>query len=142
MQRLHAVLGSLTGYIGALAVGGTAFADDAVSLRPVFDGLRTRGLLLVDATAGRGTPLLRVSGQLGPPLIRVDVSIDDSLDVASIDRQLADLETIARERSVAVALARPYPNTLGRLRAWIPGLDNRSFVLTPVSAVADTKSLR
>ena len=142
VQRLHAVLGSLTGYVGALAVGGTAFGDDAVSLRPVFDGLRTRGLLLVDATAGRGTPLLRVSGQLGPPLIRVDVSIDDSPDVASIDRQFADLETIARERSVAVALARPYPNTLGRLRAWISGLDDRGFVLTPVSAVADMKSLR
>ncbi len=141
VQRLHAVLGSLTGYVGALAVGGTAFGDDAVSLRPVFDGLRTRGLLLVDATAGREAPLLRVSG-LGPLLIRVDVSIDDSHDVASIDRQLADLETIARERSVAVALARPYPNTLGRLRAWIPGLDDRSFVLTPVSAVADMKSLR
>jgi len=142
VRRLRAVLGSLTGYVGALAVGGTAFGEDAVSLQSVLDGLRARGLLLVDATGRRETPLVRVSGRLGPPLIRVDVWIDDSLGVASIDRQLADLELIARERSVGVALARPYPKTLERLRAWISALDDRRFELAPVSAVVDRDELR
>ena len=132
----------LTGYVGALAVGGTAFGEDAVSLQSVLDGLRARGLLLVDATGRRETPLVRVSGRLGPPLIRVDVWIDNSLGVASIDRQLADLELIARERSVGVALARPYPKTLERLRAWISALDDRRFELAPVSAVVDRDELR
>src|SRR5512132_3708361 len=53
VQRLHAVLGSLTGYVRALAVGGTTFGEDAVSLQSMLDELRGRGLLLVDATATR-----------------------------------------------------------------------------------------
>lgn len=135
VQRLQAILGSFTGYVGAIAVGGAASGDNAMSLQSVLlDGLRTRGLLLVDATE-RPATLIRVSGRLGPPLIRVDISIDDSPDVASIDGQLAHLETIAGERSVGVALARPYPKTLERLRAWISSLDDRRFVLAPVSAV-------
>jgi uncharacterized protein len=134
-QRLHAVLGSLTGYVGALAVGGTTFGEDAVSLQSVLDELRGRGLLLVDATATRESSRVRVSGPPGPPLVRVDVSIDDALGAASIDRRLADVETIAGERSVGVALARPYPMTLERLRAWMSALDDRRFVLAPVSAV-------
>ncbi|MGE5441873.1 MAG: divergent polysaccharide deacetylase family protein, partial [Bacteroidota bacterium] len=135
VQRLHAVLGSLTGYVGALAVGGTMFGEDAASPQSVLDELRGRGLLLVDATGTRETPRVRLSGPLGPPLIRVDVSIDDILGAASIDRQLADVETIAGQRSVGIALARPYPTTLERLRAWISALDERRFVLAPVSAV-------
>jgi uncharacterized protein len=142
VQRLHSLLGLFTGYVGALAVGGTAFDEDVVSLQSVLDGLQARGLLLVDATGSRETPRIRMSGRLGPPLIRVDVSIDDSLGAASIDRQLANLETIARERSVGVALAGPYPKTLERLRAWISALDDRRYVLAPVSAVVDTKDLR
>jgi polysaccharide deacetylase 2 family uncharacterized protein YibQ len=55
---------------------------------------------------------------------------------------LADLETIARERATGVALAAPYPKTLERLRAWISALDDRRYVLAPVSAVVDTKDLR
>jgi polysaccharide deacetylase 2 family uncharacterized protein YibQ len=142
VQRLHSLLGSFTGYVGALAVGGTAFDEDVVSLQSVLDGLQGRGLLLVDATGSRATPRIRMSGRLGPPLIRVDVSIDDSLGAASIDRQLADLETIARERATGVVLAGPYPKTLERLRAWISALDDRRCVLAPVSAVVDTKDLR
>jgi uncharacterized protein len=140
-QRLNSVLGSLTGYVGVLAVGGTLFGQDVASLQSVLDGLQSRGLLLVDATGNRETPHIRISAPLGPPPIRVDLSIEDSLGAASIDRQLANLETIARERSVGIALARPYPKTLERLRAWISALDERRFVLTPVSAVADAKTL-
>jgi polysaccharide deacetylase 2 family uncharacterized protein YibQ len=142
VQRLRAVLGSLTGYVGALAVGGTAFREDAVSLRPVLEELRARGLLLVDVTGSRESLLTRMSGSTGPPLIRVDLSIDDSLGSASIDRQLASLETIARERSSGVALARPNPKSLERLRTWISALDDRRYVLVPVSAVADRNEFR
>jgi polysaccharide deacetylase 2 family uncharacterized protein YibQ len=140
-QRLHSVLGSLTGYVGVLAVGGTLFGQDVASLQSVLDGLQARGLLLVDATGSRETPHIRISGPLGPPPIRVDLSIEDSPGAAAIDRQLAILEAIARERSVGIALARPYPKTLERLRAWMSALDERRFVLAPVSAVADAKSL-
>jgi polysaccharide deacetylase 2 family uncharacterized protein YibQ len=142
VQRLDSLLGSFTGFVGALAVGGTAFGDDAVSLQSVLEGLQARGLLLVDAIGSRETPHIRMSGALGPPLIRVDVSIDDSSGAASIDQQLANLETIARERATGVVLAASYPKTLERLRAWISALDDRRYVLAPVSAVVDTKDLR
>ena len=87
LRRLHAVLGSLTGYVGALAVGGTAFGDDAVSLRSVLlDGLRTRGLLLVDATAGRESPLIRMPGPPSGPSRCFDRRLSRRVDRPTIGR--------------------------------------------------------
>jgi polysaccharide deacetylase 2 family uncharacterized protein YibQ len=57
----------------------------------------------------------------------------------SIDRQLADLMTIADTRASGVVLGYANPAILERLRAWMSGLDDRRYVLAPVSAVVDAR---
>ena len=70
------------------------------------------------------------------PAVSVDVVLEPA-GAEAIDRQLADLKTIADARSSGVVLAYANPATLDRLRAWMSGLDERRYVLAPVSAVAD-----
>jgi polysaccharide deacetylase 2 family uncharacterized protein YibQ len=82
-----------------------------------------------------------VATEIGLPRALADLSLDDVPSKEAIDRQLARLEEIARERAVAVALARPYPVTLDRLAAWAATLDERDLVLAPVTAVADAQFL-
>jgi polysaccharide deacetylase 2 family uncharacterized protein YibQ len=69
------------------------------------------------------------------PAVPVDAVLEPA-GAEEIDRQLADLKTIAGARSSGVVLAYPYPAVLERLRAWMSALDDRRYVLAPVSAVA------
>ena len=64
------------------------------------------------------------------PVLRVDIVLGPA-GAGTIDRQLADLEKIAGERSSGIALVQVYPATLERLRAWISALDARRYVLSP-----------
>ena len=49
---------------------------------------------------------------------------------------------MARSEGFAVAMGRPYPVTIERLREWAKGLQDRGLVLAPISAVADRQPLR
>jgi polysaccharide deacetylase 2 family uncharacterized protein YibQ len=136
-RRLDAVLSALVGYVGALAVGGTAFVQNAALLEPVLQTLQRRGLLLVEATGNPDSALDRRLAEHGPPMLHVDTVIDEDGGSASIDRQLADFATAARGHSGRIVLAYPSPLTLERVRAWISALDGEGFVLAPVSALVD-----
>ena len=139
-KSLRASLGAFSGYVGVLTVGGTAFRADDGALEPLLAAARSRGLLLVDAAAGgEESPLVRPKAAPALPVVHIDVVLDPA-EIGTIDRQLADLQKIAGARSSGVALAYPSPATFERLRAWISTLDDRRYVLTPVSAVIDAKA--
>jgi polysaccharide deacetylase 2 family uncharacterized protein YibQ len=137
-RRLETVLGASTGYVGVLAVGGTAFEADRDGLKPLLAAGRARGLLLVDATGSKDLLLAERAPRLGTPAISVDVVLEPA-GAESIDRQLADLMTIADTRASGVVLGYANPAILERLRAWMSGLDDRRYVLAPVSAVVDAR---
>jgi hypothetical protein len=54
---------------------------------------------------------------------------------------LAQLEATARERGVAVGLARNYPLTVARLAAWAAALEKKDIALVPISAVVGRQLL-
>jgi hypothetical protein len=137
-RRLETVLSAWAGYVGVLAVGGTAFEADRDALEPLLAAGRSRGLLLVDATGSKELLLAERARRLGMPAVSVDVVLEPA-GAEAIDRQLADLKTIADARSRGAVLAYANPATLERLRAWMSVLDDRRYVLAPVSAVADAK---
>jgi uncharacterized protein len=138
-RRLDAVLGASAGHVGVLAVGGTAFEADRDALKPLLTAGKSRGLLLVDATGSKELLLAERAGRLGTPAVSVDIVLEPA-GAEAIDRQLADLKTIADARSSAIVLAYANPATVERLRAWMSGLDDRRYVVAPVSAVADVRN--
>jgi polysaccharide deacetylase 2 family uncharacterized protein YibQ len=141
LLRLEFLLSRFAGYVGVVGVMGSKFNANDGSVRPVLQALRDRGLMYVEGTDSGKSVAPSVATEIGLPRAMADLSLDDVPSKEAIDGQLALLEDIARERAVAVALARPYPVTLDRLTAWAATLDERDLVLVPVSAVADAQFL-
>jgi len=141
IRRMESVLGQLTGYVGVLGQHGSAFSARSENIRPVLTALKGRGLMYVDSTEGDETVAPKIATEIGLPRAFVDLVVDAEPSKAGIDENLSRLESLVRERAVVVAVARPYPVTVERLRAWAATLESKNLVLAPVSAVADRQFL-
>lgn len=138
LKRLELVLSKFTGYIGVATVMGSRFSTSESLLRPVLGALKERGLMLVTTGNLFLSAVPKVASEIGLPRVISDITLDDEPSRAAIGAKLERLEEIARERSVGVAIARPYPATIDRLIAWTRSLEGKKMVLVPISAVADT----
>ena len=75
------------------------------------------------------------------PFAKADFTIDAVPTSAEIDRTLIKLETLAKERGLAVGVASALPVSIERIAAWIKTLDNRGIMLVPLTtAMLKSKS--
>jgi polysaccharide deacetylase 2 family uncharacterized protein YibQ len=65
------------------------------------------------------------------------VVIDQVPTAADVERALGRLETIARERGVAVGVAGALPVAIERIAKWAKAAESRGVLLVPISAVAN-----
>ena len=61
--------------------------------------------------------------------------LDNNPALPAVQRQLADLEAVAKRRGWAVAIGHPKDGTLDALAAWLPRLAERGVVLVPLSHI-------
>jgi uncharacterized protein len=141
IERLQRVLSRCTGYVGVSSAFGRRFEQDEASLRPVLEFIGRRGLMYVGGDASKITLAPDDGNETEVPIVTVDVWIDDEATPHGIDRALAQLEATARERGVAVGLARNYPLTVARLAAWAAALEKKDIALVPISAVVGRQLL-
>ena len=136
-QRLRWVLERGRSYVGLAAVMGSRFTQSEPDLQPVLEEIKDRGLMFVDNQATEASAGARLARGLGLPHAVNDRMLDDGhASHVAIDARLAQIERLARANGAAVAMGRPYPATLERLRAWVRSLDDRGFVLVPITALA------
>lgn len=133
LARLQWVLGRGTGYVGvtnaaSAVLRGERFMTATEAMRPVFEVLQQRGLLFIEARPGE-------RAATAVPSRTADLVVDERMSRPEIEARLADLERLARERGVALGIAGPSQLTLERLAAWSQGVEFRSVLLAPVSAV-------
>jgi polysaccharide deacetylase 2 family uncharacterized protein YibQ len=69
------------------------------------------------------------------PFAKADVGIDTVPTPAEIDRALARLEAIARERGAAVGVASALPVSVERIGNWARQLETRGILLVPLTTV-------
>ncbi len=136
-ERLERILGRLPGFAGVISVMGSRFTRDEDSLRPVLEALNGRGLMYVEGADADRSVAPRIATEIGLPRVIADLVLDDEPSRAGIERQLGRLEETARERAVAVGLARPYPVVIASLAKWAATLKERNLVLAPASALVD-----
>jgi hypothetical protein len=75
------------------------------------------------------------------PFAKADVTIDSVPTAAEIDRALANLESLAKERGLAVGVASALPISIERIGAWAKALDSRGIMLVPLTtAMLKSKS--
>jgi polysaccharide deacetylase 2 family uncharacterized protein YibQ len=134
LDRLDWALSRIQGQVGAIgglgSMRGERFAANGELLASVQQALTRRGLLYVDPRPGAPQPE-RAFGR------GIDLLLDEPSAVRSeVERQLAVLEGLARQRRSAVGLANnPTPSVVAAIAAWSAGIEERGAVVVPISAL-------
>jgi len=135
LDRLYWHLGRLQGYAGITNFMGARFVATDSAMTPVIREAAKRGLAYFDDGSAPRSVAATLAGGQAMPFAKGDVAIDAVPTSADIDRALAKLETVAKERGFAVGTASALPISIDRLSAWIKTLDARGVMLVPLTTV-------
>jgi uncharacterized protein len=141
LDRLFWHLGRLQAYAGIANFMGARFVATDVAMAPVIREAARRGLGYFDD----GSAPRSVAGSLAAsqvmPFARADVAVDAMPTAGEIDNALARLETLAKERGIAIGTASALPVSIERISAWTRGLEGRGVLLVPLTtAILKSKS--
>ena len=141
LDRLHWHLSRFQGYAGIANFMGARFTATDTVMQPVIREAAKRGLgYLDDGSSPRSTAPALTTAQ-AMPFAKADFTIDAVPTSAEIDRTLLKLETLAKERGLAVGVASALPVSIERLAAWIKTLESRGIMLVPLTtAMLKSKS--
>jgi uncharacterized protein len=141
LDRMYWHLSRFQGYAGiANFMGGRFVVADSV-MQPIVREAAKRGLgYFDDGTAPRSVAAPLAAGQ-AMPFAKADVAIDTVPTAVEIDRALANLENLAKERGLAVGVASALPVSIERIGVWAKTLENHGIMLVPLTtAMLKSKS--
>jgi uncharacterized protein len=136
IERLQWLMGRFQGYVGMINAMGARFTTSETALAPVLREAARRGLLYVDDGASQRSVAPQIAALGNIPFARADVMIDAVPTPSDVERALNRLETIARERGLAVGMANALPMSIDRIAKWTKGAEGRGILLVPISAAA------
>jgi len=141
IDRLYWHLSRIQGYAGIANFMGARFVATDAAMQTIIKEAAKRGLgYLDDGSTPRSVASALAAGQ-AMPFAKADFTIDSVPTSAEIDRTLIKLETLAKERGLAVGVASALPISIERIAAWIKTLDNRGIMLVPLTtAMLKSKS--
>jgi uncharacterized protein len=140
MDRLYWHLSRFQGYAGIANFMGARFVATDTAMAPIVKEAAKRGLgYFDDGTARSIAPLLTAAQAM--PFAKADVAIDAVPTAGEIDRALAKLEELAKERGIAVGVASALPISIERISVWTRALEGHGLLLVPLTtAMAKSKS--
>jgi polysaccharide deacetylase 2 family uncharacterized protein YibQ len=141
LDRLLWHLSRFQGYAGVANFMGARFVVTDAAMQPIVREAARRGLgYLDDGSAPRSVASALAEAQ-AMPFARADFNIDVVPTSVEIDRALAKLEGLAKERGTAVGIASALPISIERISAWTKSLESRGIMLVPLTtAVLKSKS--
>jgi polysaccharide deacetylase 2 family uncharacterized protein YibQ len=141
IDRLHWHLSRFQGYAGIANFMGARFVVTDAAMQPIIREAAKRGLgFLDDGLAPRSVAATLATSQ-GMPFVKADFTIDAVPTLAEIDRALAKLENLAKERGTAVGVASALPISIERIGVWIKALESHGIMLVPLTtAMLKSKS--
>lgn len=133
LDRLYWHLSRFQGYAGIANFMGARFVVSDAVLQPIVREAAKRGLgYLDDGSSPRSVAASLAAGQ-AMPFARADVAIDAVPTAGEIDRALAKLEGLAKERGSAVGIASALPVSIERIGAWTRALESHGILLVPLT---------
>ena len=137
IDRLHWPMSRFQGYVGITNYMGARFTATEQALAPVLRETRQARADLSSTTAPRRAASRPDRRRRQPRLRqgRRDRSTPCRHPV-DIDRALGRLESIARERGIAIGVANALPVSIERIAHWAKAAEGRGILLVPISAVA------
>ena len=141
LDRLYWHLSRFQGYAGIANFMGARFVVNDAVMQPIMRDAAKRGLgFLDDGSAPRSVAATLAASQ-AMPFAKADLSIDAVPTLAEIDRALAKLESLAKERGTAVGVASALPVSIERIGVWIKALEGHGIMLVPLTtAMLKSKS--
>jgi len=133
--RLRWIMARVAGYAGLINSQGAKFLSSQDDVRFVVGEANRRGLYLVDSGDSEQSIAREVAQGAGAPFARADQQIDRDPRREAIERVFASLETLAKQRGVAIGIATAIPVTVDRVSAWALELEQKGIALAPVSAM-------
>ena len=140
MKRLQWLMSRYTGYVGVTNLMGAKFEATQNALTPVLEEVKARGLLYIDDGSAQGSTAGQIAGAIGLDYSAATVQIDANASPADIAKQLAKLESEAKEKGAAIGVVKAKPATLKQIAEWASKVQSKGFVLVPVSAVVRSQS--
>jgi uncharacterized protein len=125
----------MQGYVGLAEAMGIRFTASEPAFAPILRETARRGLIFVDDGANPRSVAARVAGANNLPFAKADLMIDSVPTAADVDKALARLETMARERGVATGMANALPISIERIARWAKAAEARGVLLVPITAV-------
>ncbi|MFZ2156290.1 MAG: divergent polysaccharide deacetylase family protein, partial [Bradyrhizobium sp.] len=140
IDRMYWHMSRFQGYAGIANFMGARFvATDAV-MQPIIREAAKRGLGYFDDGSPRSTAPTLAAAQ-AMPFAKADFTIDAVPTAVEIDRTLAKLESLAKQRGTAVGVASALPISIERIGVWIRALESRGIMLVPLTtAMLKSKS--
>jgi polysaccharide deacetylase 2 family uncharacterized protein YibQ len=135
LDRLYWLMSRFQGYVGITNFMGARFTASEPSLAPVLRETAKRGLIYLDDGSSPRSVAGQIAGANNLPFVKADVMLDVVPTPAAVDRALAQLEALARERGFAVGVATALPASISRISAWVKAAEGRGLTLVPISAL-------
>ena len=141
IDRLYWHLSRFQGYAGIANFMGARFTATDTVMLPIIREAAKRGLGYLDDGSSPRSAAPSLTAAQSMPFAKADFTIDAVPTSAEIDRTLVKLETLAKERGLAVGVASALPISIERLAAWIKTLEARGIMLVPLTtAMLKSKS--
>jgi uncharacterized protein len=141
LDRLFWHLGRLQAYAGIANFMGARFVATDAAMTPVIREAAKRGLGYFDDGSAPRSVAGSLAASQAMPFARGDVAIDAVPTSAEIDHALTKLESMAKERGIAIGTASALPVSIERISAWTRGLESRGVLLVPLTtAILKSKS--
>jgi polysaccharide deacetylase 2 family uncharacterized protein YibQ len=134
LDRFYWHLSRFQGYAGIANFMGGRFVVSEAGMQPIIREAAQRGLGYLDDGSSPQSIAGALAGGLAMPFAKADLSIDAVPTSAEIDRALARLEELAKDRGSAVGVASALPISIERLGIWIKGLEAHGIMLVPLTA--------
>ena len=142
-ERLRWALSRVTGYVGVVNHMGSRFTTSRESMQPILAEIKARGLLYVDARSSARSIATVMASEMQVPRAINDRFLDSrEVSRVTIDARLTEIERIAKDAGVSIAIGQGFPVTIERVREWAQTLDSKGLTLVPVSALVNIQADR
>jgi uncharacterized protein len=140
LDRFYWHLSRFQGYAGIANFMGARFVATDTVMQPIVREAAKRGLGYFDDGMARSAAATLAAAQT-MPFAKADLAIDAVPTAGEVDRALAKLESLAKERGISVGVASALPISIERISAWTRTLEGHGIMLVPLTtAMLKSKS--
>jgi hypothetical protein len=136
LSRLEWLMSRFTGYAGVMNYQGARFTTSSTAVEKMIGTLKARGLLYVDNGASARSLAPQLAREAGMPTVQATRIVDPVQNPQVIATSLEVLEEVAAN-GIAIGVASGFPVTVDALARWAETLEEKNFVLVPVTAAAN-----